>query len=566
MAHEDTETITTDVLVIGSGGAGALAALRAHDFGSKVLVVTKENIRVGGATVMAAGGISVPYGEGDSPELFYADILRGGEYLNDPRLARILAEGARRSFVDLENYGVLLDRLSPDAYRVLIHSEGHSVKRAYMDRREGVGVCQALARAMVQRGIGFMPEAVVTRLLVSDNTVFGAAGYRFSTGQAFLIHAKVVVLATGGVGQLYETTTNGKSLTGDGICLGYEAGAELMDMEMVQFLPLTFPYPESVRGIIIGMSSIFGPKVRLFNGRGERFMERYDPERKEFVTRDRAARANYIEISEGRGTENNAIWVDPTLNDKDVMAQHRVSLPHVHAMLEKVFGPEAANWDKPFEAAPGQHFFMGGVRINPEGETSVQNLFAVGECSAGVHGANRLSGNALTEIYVFGTHVGLKAAERTRAVKGRAMPRKADADVAAKLRARIDQESSGPRPHVLIQELKQVMERSMGPVRNREALETGAKKIRELQKAFDDGITIAPRHLMYNLDLVHCFELRAMLRLADIMVAAASMRKESRGSHFRSDFPRTDEEWQKNIIFRRTDAGKAETRVGEPGR
>ncbi|OPY65851.1 MAG: L-aspartate oxidase [Syntrophorhabdus sp. PtaU1.Bin050] len=561
------EKVNTDVLVIGSGGAGALAALRVSDNGVKVMVVTKENIRVGGATVMAAGGISIPYGEGDSPEIFYNDILRGGEYLNDPRLARILAEGARHSFIDLENYGVVLDRAAPESYRILIHSEGHTIRRAYMDRREGLGVCQAIGRAMIQRRIEFLPETIITQLLVAENTVFGAVGYCFSTGKIFVITAKTVILSTGGIGQLYDMTTNGKSLTGDGIYLGYEAGADLMEMEMVQFLPLTFPYPAGFRGIIIGMSSLFGPGVRLLNRMGERFMERYDPERKEFVTRDLAARANYMEIMNGRGTVNSAIWVDPTRNEKEIMEQHKASLPHVFRMIEKVFGPEAANWEKPFEAAPAQHFFMGGLRIDTCGETSVKNLFAVGECSAGVHGANRLSGNALTEIYVFGGHVGLKAAERTKDVKSRTTPDGLSDEAIADLleHGRCSSQCSLPRPHEIIARLKQVMEKCMGPVRDGKALERGAEQIRELRDVYNEGVCLLPLDSLYNLDIVRSFELRSMLILADLMIKAASIRKESRGSHFRSDFPDKDREWQKNIILRRGHDGEVKIQLGVPG-
>jgi fumarate reductase (CoM/CoB) subunit A len=561
-----TINLTTDVLVIGSGGAGALAALAAHREGARVLVMSKENVRVGGATVMAAGGISVPYYEGDSPEIFYQDTLRGGEYLGNPRLVRLLAERACRAFIDLENCGVILDRVDPERYRVLIHSEGHSVRRAYMDRREGLGVCQALGRAMLHEKVEFLPETIPTRLLVSGNRVLGAVAYGFSTGEVVVVQAKVVILATGGLGQLYQTTTNGKSLTGDGIYLGFEAGAEVMDMEMVQFLPLTFPYPASVRGIIIGMSSLFGPGVRLFNKEGERFMERYDPERKEFVTRDLAARANYREIMEGRGTENNAIWVDPTENDRRLLGERKASLPHIYRMIEKVFGPEAANWEKPFEAAPGQHFFMGGLRINTGGETSVENLFAVGECSAGVHGANRLSGNALTEIYVFGPYVGTKAARQAGRMKAYGVPPRRTTDASADLREALRSPSPSPRPYTIMSQLKVVMEQSMGPVRNGTALEDAAARIAGLRDAFKKGVSISPAHLLYNLDLVHYFELRSMLGLAELMVKTALIRKESRGSHFRSDFPETKGEWQKNIILCRKATGEVQARLGVPGR
>ena len=372
-------TQSLDVVIVGGGGAAALAALAAKEGGASVALITKESSLVGGATIMSAGGTSAPYTSSDSPEIFLADIMRAGGGLNNPKLARIVADRSVPAVLNLETYGYLLDRKDASTLRTIKQGEGHAFPRGYLDRREALGLCHALGRALMRNEIVLFPEMVASKLLVKDNRAVGVLALSLVTGEYVAFNAKSVILATGGLGALYKVTTNSTLLTGDGYAMALDAGAELVDMEMVQFLPINFPYPATRRGKMIGMCSHFGPGVKLYNALGERYMTKYDPERMEFTTRDIGARANFTEIKEGRGTKNHAIIVDPRDHDPSILQRFRTSVPHIYAMFREVYGQRAAEWQEPFEAIPSQHFFMGGVRIDEQCRTTIPGLFAVGE-------------------------------------------------------------------------------------------------------------------------------------------------------------------------------------------
>ena len=283
----------SDILIIGGGGAAAMAALPPSRRGAKVTLISKESSFVGGATIMSAGGTCAVFKPNDSPETFYNDIMRGGGYLNNPRLARILAERSTQAILKLEDYGFLLDRKSLDPLQLIRKGEGHSLPRGYLDRREGLGFCHGLSKALIRSGVDFRPEIVAYKLLSNHGRVVGAMGFSLVTGDYLVFNAKAVIMATGGLGALYKITTNSGTLTGDGYAMAWDAGAELVDMEMVQFLPLAFPYPKSREGLNIGMCSFFGSGVKLYNGLGERYMEKYDPKRMEFATRDVVAQSQF---------------------------------------------------------------------------------------------------------------------------------------------------------------------------------------------------------------------------------------------------------------------------------
>jgi succinate dehydrogenase/fumarate reductase flavoprotein subunit len=348
-------------------------------------------------------------------------------------------------------------------------------------------------------------------------------------------------------------------LTGDGYALAFDAGAELVDMEMVQFLPLAFPRPSTMRGQLIGMCSLFGPNVKLYNGLGERYMLRHDPEKLEYATRDTVARANYIEIQEGRGTRRKTIVVDPTENDRSLVEQYRNSLAVAYDMIAETFGEKAARWETSFEAIPSQHFMMGGVRIDEDCRTSVQDLLCCGEVSGGVHGANRLAGNALTEILVFGRRAGRKAAEAAGITRSKPISPGLTRDCVRKTEAYLNN-TDGPPPGHVRKKLQKVMWDRVGIVRDGANLEKAVKTVRRL-KGMVNGIDTKCRSRHWNRAWLEALELLPMLRTAELIATSALHRKESRGSHYRSDYPGTDPSWQKNVILSKGRDGEIETRV-----
>jgi fumarate reductase (CoM/CoB) subunit A len=549
------EKYALDVLVVGGGGAAALAALEAKRSGLAVGLVTKESALVGGATIMAAGGTSAVFSSGDSPDIFLSDILKAGGELNNGKLAKMVADGSAEAVFDLEKYDFLLDRKDSNTLRTIKHGEGHAWPRGYLDRREALGVCHALSRALMRNEIVLFPETVVSKLLTKGNRIAGAVAMSLVTGEYVVLKAKAVIIATGGIGALYKVTTNSNVLTGDGFALAFDAGAELVDMEMVQFFPVAFPYPAVRRGKMIGVCSWFGLGVKLLNGIGERYMPKYDPERMEMSTRDIVSRANFTEIKEGRGTKNGTIIVDPTEHNPAILQRFKTSIPHVYAMFREVYGERVAEWKEPFEAIPSQHFFMGGIRIDEECRTNVAGLFAVGEVSGGVHGANRLSGVAFTELFVLGPRAGRAAALHA----GRAEFTSPDAAGINEEIGRLEglfKPGSGVRPFELKAAIQAVMWEKLGPVRDGSGIETAISTLERIGKEQAAGMAIGCNDRVYNRDRMEAIEVPFMVKTAILVAQSALQRKESRGSQFRTDFPeQNDKEWLRNIVIKRNENG-----------
>jgi fumarate reductase (CoM/CoB) subunit A len=559
------EISTSDILIIGGGGAAAMAALAARRGGASVTIISKENSPVGGATIMSAGGTSAIFKPGDNSETFYNDIMRGGGYLNNPGLVKILAEKSTESLLKLQDYDCVLDNKGLDPTLMVKRGEGHSWPRGYLDRREGLGFCHALSKALIRSEVVFRPEIVACKLLVNQGQMVGAAGFSLVTGEYLVFNAKAVILATGGLGAIYKITTNSRPLTGDGYAMAWDAGIELVDMEMVQFLPLAFPYPKSREGLNFGMCSHFGPGVKLYNGLGERYMEKYDPERMEFATRDVASRANFTEVKEGRGTKNGAIIVDPREHDPSYLARFKSVHPHIYNMSREVFGDRAANWLEPLEMIASQHFFMGGVIINENCETSIPGLFAVGEVSGGVHGANRLSGCALTEVFVFGNLVGENAMQWAK--KGKLLP-----PAKSQVQEEIDQleelfsRSQGVRPFEIKRVIRNTMWDNFGPSRDAEGMKKGIAVLKHIRENEIPHLALASHQTRYNRERMEAVEADLMIKTASIVAHAALSRMESRGSHYRTDFPlQNDEQWLKNIVVRKGTTGEVDISYRQAG-
>src|ERR1700738_5108997 len=397
-----------DVLIIGAGGAGLRAAIEALAQGASVGVVCKSLL--GKAhTVMAEGGIAAAMANvdpADNWKVHFRDTMRGGKLLNNWRMAQLHALESPDRVRELEQWGALFDRTENGAILQRAFG-GHTFKRlCHVGDRTGLELIRTLQDRGVQQGVDCYMECTVTRLLVENGRFAGAFAYWRETGRFIVFKAKAVVIATGGVGKAWPITSNSWEYTGDGMALAYEAGAELMDMEFVQFHPTGMVWPPGVQGIL-GTEAVRGEGGVLRNKNGERFMERYDPKKLDLSTRDVVARSIYTEVKEGRGTEHGGAFLDISHKPADYVKRKLPSMYHQFLELADVDITKG-----PMEVGPTCHYMMGGIRVDAEtAQASVPGLFAAGEAAVGLHGANRLGGNSLSDLLVFGRRAGVAAAE-----------------------------------------------------------------------------------------------------------------------------------------------------------
>jgi succinate dehydrogenase / fumarate reductase flavoprotein subunit len=554
MSTQVHETVDTDVLVIGAGGAGMRGAIAVAQAGRRVIVVCKSLL--GKAhTVMAEGGMAAALGNVahlDSWEAHFADTMKGGKLLNDWRMAEIHAKEAPERVLELERWGAVFDR----THDGLIHQRpfgGHTYPRlAHIGDRTGLELIRSLQDVLVhQPNVDVHMEVTVSRLLTASGRITGALAYARSDGRLILYTARAVLLATGGAGRFYKVTSNSWESTGDGTALAYEAGAPLRDMEMVQFHPTGMVWPPGVRGILV-TEGVRGEGGLLKNKEGERFMERYDPERMELSTRDVVARAITREVSEGRGSPHGGAFLDITHRSPDYIKR---KLPSMHEQFLKLAHVDITK--EPMEVAPTIHYMMGGVKVEPEtGATAVEGLFAAGEVAGGLHGANRLGGNSLTDLLVFGTRAGRAAADHATGQKkaakvGQAEVRQAIDELLAPLTR-----PQGESPYRLQSELQDVCGQYAPIVREGKQLEEGLEKVLEIGQRAQACGTGGPTGRDFNPGWHTAQDLRAMLVNAEALFRSAIERKESRGAHSRSDFPKTDPEFQKvNFVAEKTPDG-----------
>ncbi|MBO4861963.1 MAG: FAD-binding protein [Firmicutes bacterium] len=562
------EKLTFDVVVLGGGAAGSLAAIRAKKLGADVAFVTKESALVGGATIMAGGGTSLTQSPGDNGDVFFKDIMKSGQQINDQGLVHLVADNCMNAFYDLENCDLLLDRdnlkhLGSASMHTVKQGEGHAYPRAYLDRREALGFCHGLAKTIERLQIPRFTETIAVKILKDkDGKLCGLICYSVIEGKYLIIECKALVMATGGLGALYEETTNSTVLSGTGFALAFDAGTELKDMEMVQFMPLCFPYPKIRRGKIIGMCSLLGPSVKLYNGLGERYMHKYDPERKEFTTRDIGARGNYTEIKEGRGNPDGTITVDNRGFDPAILNRWKTANPFRYRQCVQTYGKKAGNWEEPFEAIPAQHFFMGGIKINTKMETGIPGLFAVGECTAGVHGANRLSGVAFAEIFSLGPIAGQSAFDYLKSAEPPKFDVKAAEAAVKAIEKPLERHTkTGYRPFEIKQMIQHVVSMNLGPVRVGPEIEYAIKELERIREEVIPKMTVADGDPRYSRERLDALEVPLMVETALMVAKSAAMRTESRGSHYRTDYPDKDPAWLKNVVISRGADGGMQLRT-----
>ena len=536
----EIKTISTDVLIIGSGGAGSRAAIEVDDAGLKAIIVSKGLSFRSGCTGMAEGGYNAVFktvDKDDSIDAHFNDTLKGGSYLNDKKLVEILVSESPKRLVDLENYGALFDRQESGEIDQRPFG-GQSFRRTcYQGDRTGAELLNALKEEIIRRDIECIDEVMITSFVTDGNQVIGATGLNLKDSSLIYFKAKATILASGGAGQLYPVTSNTFQKNGDGYAISYRAGANLVDMEQVQFHPTGMVAPESKKGVLV-TEAVRAEGGKLINSEGERFMSKYAPEKMELATRDVVARSIYQEIIEGRGTENGGVYLDISHLDDDYIDE---KLETMVLQFENV-GVDIKHG--PIEVAPTAHHFMGGLKINTDASSSLDNLFGAGEVCGGVHGANRLGGNALADTQVFGRIAGVsasKAAKESELKSNEEMVR----EEASRIEGLIKKGSIKPKEFK--NRIKNLMWEKVAIVREEKTLNEALGQLQEMQKELAD-LDVGDKK-QYNTDLVTALEVINMIEICILTVKSAIIRRESRGAHFRSDFSETKDEWKKSIII-----------------
>jgi succinate dehydrogenase / fumarate reductase flavoprotein subunit len=544
--NEKYETHEHDVLIIGAGGAGLCAAIAALGQGATVGVVCKSLL--GKAhTVMAEGGIAAAMANVDPADdwrTHFRDTMRGGKFLNNWRMAQIHAQEAPERVRELEQWGALFDR-TRDGEILQRAFGGHTFKRlCHVGDRTGLEMIRTLQDRGVHLGIDVYMECAITRLLKDGDRVVGAFGYWRETGRFVVFKAKSVVIATGGIGKAWSITSNSWEYTGDGMALAYDAGAELMDMEFVQFHPTGMVWPPGVQGILV-TEAVRGEGGVLRNKDGERFMERYDPEKMELSTRDVVARAIYTEAKEGRGTEHGGAYLDISHKPAEYVKKKLPSMYHQFRELADVDITKG-----PMEVGPTCHYMMGGIRVEAEtAQSTVAGLFAAGEAAAGLHGSNRLGGNSLSDLLVFGRRAGIAAAENAEQAGPAAIDEQQIDEAEREMLAPFER-AAGDSPYDIHRDLQETMQNYVGIFRNEDDLEKGLSEIEGLKQRA--AMVRVQGSRLFNPGWHLARDLKSMLTVSEAVALSALERKESRGAHSRIDYPNYDDAWGKrnNIIQR----------------
>ncbi|HZC32725.1 MAG TPA: fumarate reductase/succinate dehydrogenase flavoprotein subunit [Candidatus Bathyarchaeia archaeon] len=573
---DDPERYPHDVLVIGAGGAGLRAAIEAAEQGASVGLVCKSLL--GKAhTVMAEGGVAAAFGHvapDDSWQVHFRDTMVGGKLLNNPRMAELHAKEAPDRVRELELWGAVFDR-TRDGRILQRPFGGHTYPRlAHVGDRTGLEMIRTLQDRAVAAGIKVYMECTITHLLARPDRVKGAFGYWRTTGRTVVFPAKAIVLATGGIGRAYEVTSNSWEYSGDGQALAYLAGAELIDMEFVQFHPTGMVWPPGVRGLLV-TEAVRGEGGILRNKDGKRFMWTYLPEDRrheyaatdeeasrwveavgagqatdarrppELSTRDNVARAIYTEVREGRGSPHGGVFLDISYLPPDHV---RRKLPSMYEQFKELADVDITTG--PMEVGPTTHYVMGGIRVDADtGATTRPGLYAVGEVSGGMHGANRLGGNSLSDLLVFGQRTGAGAAAyaATQAEVSYLDPVAVQAG-AAELAGPLEP-GPGEDPYRLHEELQALMQSLVGIFRTEEDLDEAIVRLAELRARWP-SIRISGGRA-YNPGWGLVYELRNMLIVSEAIARSAKQRHESRGAHSRIDYPEPDETWAKlNSVVR----------------
>ena len=543
-ARRKEHAISTSVLVIGTGGSGLRAAIEVAEAGADVLAVGKRP-KEDAHTSLAAGGINAALATVDPEDTWQqhaADTIKESYDLANPRTVEIVTQGAAEGIADLERYG--MDFAKEDDGRISQRFFGaHTWRRtAFAGDYTGLEIQRTLIRRAESLNIPILDRVYITKLLVADGRIFGAYGFDTIDGTGYRIHADAVILAAGGHNRIWRRTSSRRDEnTGDSFRLAVEAGARLRDAELVQFHPSGIIEPENAAGTLVSEAAR-GEGGILRNGLGERFMERYDPQRMELSTRDRVALAAYTEIAEGRGTENGGVWLDVSHLPRETIMNR---LPRVFQTLMETQMLDITR--SPIEIAPTAHYSMGGVWVDPvDHSTDVEGLWAIGEASSGLHGANRLGGNSLIELLVFGRIVGQSAVAYSDGLEAQVRSHAAVAEARAEI-AELLASDGTENVRALQREIRNLMTEHAGVVRDEAGLLAGLEKLAAIEARLE-LVGIHPDIAGFS-DLAHAFDLKSSVLAARATLECALERRETRGCHNRSDYPEKDPELQVNLVW-----------------
>lgn len=574
------ETHEYDVVIIGAGGAGLRAAIESSAAGVKTAVVCKSLL--GKAhTVMAEGGVAASLAHvdtRDSWQTHFRDTMKGGKFLNQWQMVQLHAQEAPERVRELEEWGAVFDR-TKDGRILQRNFGGHTYPRlAHVGDRTGLEMIRTLQDRGVHKGIDVFMEVTIRGILTDDGRASGCIGYYRETGRFVVFKAKAIVLATGGIGRCWEITSNSWEYTADGHALAYWAGADLIDTEFVQFHPTGMVWPPSVKGTLI-TEGVRGEGGVLKNSEGERFMFRYIPEMfqgeyadteeeanewvkdvvsgkipsarrpPELLTRDVVARAIRSEVRAGRGSPHGGAFLD--IASRRPPEEIIRKLPSMYHQFKELADVDITK--DPMEVGPTCHYTMGGVRVDPvTQESTLPGLFSAGEVAGGLHGSNRLGGNSLSDLLVFGKRAGEFASKS--ALEMSAFPKINEDDITEETKRMLApfENEGGENPYAISEDLQKMMQKNVGIVRTREDLETALVELEKLRKRAET-VTVGG-NIQYNPGWHLALDLRNMLDISEAVARNALMREESRGAHTREDFPASDPEWGKvNLVTRQSD-------------
>jgi succinate dehydrogenase / fumarate reductase flavoprotein subunit len=585
MEVSELNTVTHDVVVIGAGGAGLRAAVAASNAGLKTAVVCKSLL--GKAhTVMAEGGAAAALGNIDSRDnwkFHFRDTMRGGKFLNNWRMAELHAKQAPDRIRELEEWGAVFDR-TPQGLISQREFGGHRFARlAHVGDRTGLELIRTLQDHSIHQGIQVYMECKALELLLDDGRIAGVVCLWRETGRFLVIRCKAVVIATGGAGKAWKVTSNSWEYSGDGYAMAYEAGAELMDIEFTQFHPTGMVWPPSVRGTLV-TEGVRGDGGILKNNQGERFMFKYIPEKfaketadsveeadrwangdrsarrpPELLTRDEVARSINNEVKAGRGSPHGGAFLDiASRRPADFIKKKLPSMYHQFKELAEVDITK-----EPMEVGPTLHYFMGGIKVDPDSQmTNVPGLFAAGEAAAGLHGANRLGGNSLSDLLVFGKLAGDGASEYARGLSR--APNAHDEPIAAAVRRATEvlNRAEGPNPFLLHEKLQDIMTECVGIIRSGSELKQGLERLEALKG--EVARVKAHGSSQFNAGWHEALDMKTLLVVSEAVARAGLIREESRGAHTRDDFPGEREDWGKrNLVVRKDPGGQMLVEVRE---
>ena len=534
-------TQISNVLVVGSGGAGLRAAIEAKQMGMEVTVLGKRQ-STDVHTVLAAGGINAAFGnvdKNDSWEQHFADTFIEGYGLSEPEVVELMAKESPMLVEEIDKWGANFAKL-PNGKIDQRFFGAHTYRRTcYSGDYTGRSILFALLNKVKSLNIPILDSQYVSDLLVEDNVCFGAMAFDIQSGERTVFLADSVIIAAGGHTRLWRKSSSRRNEnTGDGFHLALKAGCRLSDMEMVQFHPTGMVIPEEMAGTLV-TEAVRGEGGKLLNSEGKRFMENYDSERMELSTRDRVAMANYTEIVEGRGSPNGGVYLDISHKGKDFIIE---KLPRMYRQFLDTLMIDISK--SPMEVSPTAHYSMGGIVVTPEEHsTGVEGLYAAGEVTAGLHGANRLGGNSLAEILIFGKRAGAAASERSKNIDIHKRSKKVIENAHENLNSYIKNGSEVARP--LQRSLRNIMWEYGGVVKNEEKLKKGLQEIENLKEA-SENLDVRPDSEGYQ-DLMLAFDLQASLVSSESTLISALSREESRGAHQRDDYKEINNDFNVNM-------------------